>query len=210
MTRSSLPSATDLNRASAALRSFARAAELERCDLCGATLSEAHNHLLDPGDRSLRCACLPCALLFDDTASRRWRRVERSAAPWTEPTFTDSEWSALGIPVGLCFFVRPSSGDRILAFYPGPAGVTEAQLSGAAWSELKIQHPGLSTLKADVEAVLVSRVDGSLRQARVSIDLCYHLVGLLRKTWRGFGGGSEAWRSVDTFFDSLELGHAGA
>ena len=35
------------------------------------------------------------------------------------------------------------------------------------------------------------------------IDACYRLVGLVRLHWRGFDGGSEAWRAIDAFFDEL-------
>jgi hypothetical protein len=34
----------------------------------------------------------------------------------------------------------------------------------------------------------------------VPIDACYELVGLLRRTWRGFDGGQEARQAMDEFF----------
>jgi hypothetical protein len=35
------------------------------------------------------------------------------------------------------------------------------------------------------------------------IDLCYQLVGVIRKHWHGFSGGSEVWQEVETFFSRL-------
>lgn len=34
----------------------------------------------------------------------------------------------------------------------------------------------------------------------VPIDACYELVGRIRKHWKGFQGGEEAWREIDAFF----------
>jgi hypothetical protein len=53
-------------------------------------------------------------------------------------------------------------------------------------------------LEPDVEALLVRREPATC--LLVPIDACYRLVGLVRRTWRGFDGGAEAWRDVDGFF----------
>jgi hypothetical protein len=37
----------------------------------------------------------------------------------------------------------------------------------------------------------------------VPIDACYRLVGLVRRHWKGFDGGAEAWAAIDAFFDDL-------
>jgi hypothetical protein len=53
------------------------------------------------------------------------------------------------------------------------------------------------------------RRSGAARTAYVvSIDRAYALVGLLRKHWRGFGGGADAWREVATYFARLEAAEA--
>jgi hypothetical protein len=38
----------------------------------------------------------------------------------------------------------------------------------------------------------------------VPIDECYRLVGLIRVHWKGLSGGSEVWREIRKFFDSLK------
>ncbi len=35
------------------------------------------------------------------------------------------------------------------------------------------------------------------------IDACYELVGRIRRRWRGFEGGEEAWREIEGFFAGL-------
>ena len=42
---------------------------------------------------------------------------------------------------------------------------------------------------------------GARRQWIVPIDVCYALVGLIRTHWRGFTGGADVWRELDTFFE---------
>ena len=37
----------------------------------------------------------------------------------------------------------------------------------------------------------------------VPIDVCYELVGRLRRVWRGFDGGQDARREIDDFFGTL-------
>jgi hypothetical protein len=84
--------------------------------------------------------------------------------------------------------------------------------------------PELEDLAADVEALLIRRRDvGSPAAAGmaagnglqsdstdggssavtaliVPIDVCYELVGLIRRSWRGFHGGDAVWREIDDFF----------
>jgi hypothetical protein len=43
-------------------------------------------------------------------------------------------------------------------------------------------------------------------QLIVPIDDCYALVGLIHRHWKGWGGGEEAWREIDRFFDDLRAG----
>ncbi len=37
----------------------------------------------------------------------------------------------------------------------------------------------------------------------VSIDACYELVGRIRRSWKGFHGGTEAWQAIGEFFAAL-------
>jgi hypothetical protein len=37
----------------------------------------------------------------------------------------------------------------------------------------------------------------------VPIDACYELTGIVRRRWKGFDGGEEAWRDIGDFFARL-------
>jgi hypothetical protein len=37
----------------------------------------------------------------------------------------------------------------------------------------------------------------------VPIDVCYELVGHMRRLWRGFDGGQEAHEALDAFFERV-------
>ena len=56
----------------------------------------------------------------------------------------------------------------------------------------------------DVQALLVHRPKGGGQRCFiVPIDACYELVGIIRRTWKGFDGGEEAWTAIDAFFADL-------
>jgi hypothetical protein len=186
-----------------ALRRFAapRRADAETCELCGAALAHAHEHLIDPPSRRLACACGACAVLF--TGGAKWKRVRRHVER-LDLALDDATWRALRIPIRLAFFTVTSEGVR--AAYPSPAGATEAELPAGAWAALTAAHPALASLEPDVEALLVDRAPAGTRAFRISIDECYRLVGLLRMHWRGFGGGAEAWARLERFFAELQGG----
>jgi hypothetical protein len=99
---------------------------------------------------------------------------------------------------------RSPSGGRVVAFYPGPAGATESLLPLAAWREVIAENPVLQTLEADVEAMLLRGRESETPECfLVPIDLCYALTGTVRRTWKGFEGGAEAWQEIDGFFAAL-------
>lgn len=168
----------------------------DRCDVCRTELGDRHAHVLR--DRDLRCVCPACASMPGA------RMIERHARA-CELAIDDATWDALGIPIGLAFFVRRDD-DRIVALYPSPAGATESMLSLDAWQDVRAKNPDLR-LEADVEALLVRRQTNE--SWLVSIDHCHALVGRIRKHWRGFTGGTELWQQVDAFFTDLrEEAHA--
>lgn len=187
-----------------ALRSLAREpAARERCELCGAGLPPAHGHVVNPKAHALKCACPACALLFSGPAGTAWRRVEPRAERLKDFQLTAAEWESLSIPINLAFFYRSSVTGRVAAFYPGPAGMTECQLTLDGWAAIAARNPVLSELQEDVEALLVNRLNFAQDHYRVSIDECYKLAGLIRLRWKGLSGGPEAWADVSRFF--LEL-----
>jgi hypothetical protein len=190
------------------------------CDFCAQPLPpgaerHGHRHVVDLHDRALRCACPPCALLFTQHGAGGGRYRTAGDRVLSDPTFalTDEQWRRLQIPVGLAFFFTNSDLGRTVAFYPGPAGATESLLHDDVWDELVVASPALADMAPDVEALLVRRTDrtghtGHTDHAHgggflVPIDVCYELVGMLRRTWRGIDGGAEAHAAVDELFARL-------
>ncbi len=199
----------------------------ERCELCAQLIPDEHNHVVDLESRSLMCACRPCYLVFSPQGSggNRFRAVPDRFLSFADFTLSSAQWDAMQIPVGVAFFFMNSSLNHIAAFYPGPAGATESMLSLDSWDEVVGTNPALATLQPDVEAFLVRSADrrsvdlqdtvgsgvadGSgvdTVQAEcflVPIDVCYELVGELRRLWKGFDGGTEAHAALDAFFDRV-------
>lgn len=178
-------------------------ADAEQCELCAQIIPPEHAHLVEPERHRLLCVCRACDTLLGDRQDRKYARVPRTARMLADFRLSDAEWDALGIPIGLAFFFYSTPEDRILALYPGPAGPTESLLPLDAWSGLVARNPVLTTLQADVEALLVNRLDGSHDYYAAPIDRCYALVGLIRTHWQGVAGGKEAWNAIGGFFASL-------
>jgi hypothetical protein len=188
----------------AALRRFARPRPVrEQCELCAAPLAPEHAHLVEVASRRLACACDACAVLFTGHAAARYRRIPRSAALLSAFRMSDAAWAGLGVPIGLAFFLHSTPARGVVAFYPSPAGATESPVAAEAWQALAEQNAILRELEPDVEALLVNRVKEARECYRVGVDRCYHLVGLIRKHWRGFSGGQAVWDEVERFFAGL-------
>ncbi len=176
----------------------------ERCEMCAAPIADQHSHCVNVSTRSLLCTCRACYLLFThDDATLAYRAVPERYLAFE--TLAAPVWEALELPVGTAFLFINSTLERVVAFYPGPAGATESELSLQAWEQVVSAVPGLSTLKPDVEALLVHTplVDARAQQVEaflVPIDVCYELVGHLRKLWRGFDGGQDVRNQLDVFF----------
>jgi hypothetical protein len=182
----------------------------ERCEMCSAPVSDEHQHVVDVQSRSLMCTCRPCYLLFtDQQAELRYRSVPDRYLSFPGFRLEQSDWDDLQIPVGLAFLFKNTVQDRVVAFYPSPAGATESELSMAAWDRVLAANPALGLLLPDVEALLVRGGrdpgdTGGFTCHVVPIDACYELVGRMRMTWRGFDGGQEARAALDEFFEMVE------
>lgn len=197
-----------------ALRSLARFAEADglasrhaRCELCGSPIGELHRHVVELGQRGAQCACQACGILFARSeAGARFRtipdrvRVDRAFA------LTPAQWAELGVPVALAFCYRDSQRESGVVCYPGPAGVTDAELEPTAWDAIAAATPLAHDLEPDVEALLVHGPRGaaSLACYLVPISTAYELVGRLRGTWRGFSGGEESDVELARFFTELD------
>jgi Family of unknown function (DUF5947) len=195
-------------RALATSRSAAQSAPeaQERCELCGTALTGAHRHLADVDSQQLLCACRPCSVLFDrrGAGGGHLRLVPERRVRLDRFELSPAAWEELRIPVDIAFFFRSSRAGRILALYPSPMGATESRLELSSWAELERANPVLQAMEDDVEALLVSRAQGSERQWLVPIDDCYRLVALIRTGWRGFTGGKEVWTAIESFFADLD------
>jgi hypothetical protein len=177
----------------------------EACELCSQDIRDAHSHVVHVESRRLLCACRACYLLFthEGPARGKYRGVPdryRSAAGFR---LTDAQWDALQIPVGIAFFFFNSSMQRMVAFYPSPAGAAESLLPLGAWDDAMTANPLVASLTPDVEALLVQHRRGLSETYLVPIDACYELVGRIRRHWRGFDGGEEAWAEIDAFFAAV-------
>jgi hypothetical protein len=177
----------------------------ERCELCGAGITAEHGHLVNVPRRTLLCVCRPCYVVFtpEEAGERRFRAVPQRYLQLPELAVAREALDALQIPIGLAFFFRNSATGRTTAFYPSPAGATESELALDAWDAIVDAVPRLSTLKADVEALLVRQREPSLDALIVPIDACYELVGRIRRTWSGIHGGDEVAREIDAFFGRI-------
>jgi hypothetical protein len=110
--------------------------------------------------------------------------------------------AALGVPVGLAFFVRHADGS-VSAHYPSPAGATRWTVDPAAWATATSGRPELAGLAADVEALLVNTARGRQDAWLVPIDDCHRLVAVVRRHWKGLSGGDLVWPRIEQFFDEL-------
>ena len=194
----------------AALRQFARKrpANVEVCEMCSRELPAEHPHLLEPGTRKMVCSCDACAILFSGGSNLKYKRIPRDVRFLGDFRMADAQWDGLMIPIEMAFLFHSSPHQRVMAYYPSPAGATESLLSLDTWNDVVKENPALHELKADVEALLVNRI-GSARGVKpeyyvVPIDQCFKLVGLIRMHWHGLSGGTEVWREVGEFFAALK------
>ena len=184
----------------------ARPAPAEVCEMCASELASGHSHIVNIESRSLMCACRACYLLFTQqgAAQGKYKAVPDRYLMLSSFELTPERWEDLQIPVGMAFFFFNSALKRVTGFYPSPAGATESLLPLEAWQNLAAANPILETVESDVEALLINRRrGGNFESYLVPIDACYELTGIVRRRWKGFDGGEEAWRDIDAFFDSL-------
>jgi hypothetical protein len=154
------------------------------CDRCGAAIGSGHAHALD-SERSLACVCAACiAAPGLRVISPRAEPIELALDGWGS------------VPVDLAFFYRDDASE-VVAAYPGPAGIVRGEVALGALRD------AVAELEPEVEAVLVRRHRSRGEAHRVSIDVCHRLVALVRREWRGFGGGPRVHAEIDRFFDAL-------
>ena len=187
------------------LRTFSRStAPKEWCELCSKPIPPTHRHLLEKANRRLVCACESCALTFQPVRDGRFKLVPREIRLVEDFQITDSQWENLALPINLVFIYHNSTKQKPVASYPSPAGATESLLALPQWNELVSANPRLSTMQADVQALLANRLGNSRDYFIAPIDVCYELVGLIRAHWRGLSGGEAVWLKMNEFFARLK------
>jgi hypothetical protein len=177
----------------------------ERCDVCGTDLADDHEHLFNPAARRVICVCGACAVSVGEASDSQYLRVPQRIRRLADFAMSDAQWDQLYIPVGMAFFFKSSAQSRVVALYPGAAGVTESLLDLRAWEDLLQQNPVLESMATDVEALLVNRVSSDHEYYLVPIDRCYLLAGLIRSNWRGLSGGAKVWGEIAAFFAGLKV-----
>ena len=178
--------------------------EIEICELCSIRIPPVHRHLLEMATRRIVCSCDPCGLRFENVIDGKFKLIPRDAKPLPDFQMSDLEWESLSLPISLAFFFYDTPHKKMAAYYPSPAGATESLLPLTAWEALVVANPILSKMQADVETLLVNRVNDKREYFIAPIDVCFELVGLIRVHWRGFSGGEDVWREIDGFFSRLQ------
>jgi hypothetical protein len=196
--------ATPNNQTVAILHRLARPRGVEeQCEFCSSPIAPIHRHLLEPAKRAIICACDACALRFQNVVAGRFRLIPRQVRSFSDFRMTEGQWDGFALPINLAFFHRDTPGGKVIAMYPSPAGATESLLPSRNWEQLEADNPALAEMESDVEALLVNRVGTAREYFITPIDVCYELVGLIRKHWRGLSGGETAWLEIEKFFAAL-------
>jgi hypothetical protein len=169
------------------------------CELCGQAVGPGHRHLLDTSRGELLCVCYPCSVLFHrgEASEGHYRLV-----PDRRIRLTGVSLRALGVPVGLAFFIRQADGS-VVAHYPSPAGATQWEVDPAAWEGAVRDCPELAGLAVGVEALLANTTRGRREAWLVPVDDCHRLVAIVRQNWKGLSGGDRVWPAIERFFDEL-------
>jgi hypothetical protein len=168
-------------RAVTAVKRFARGESRgDACELCAVPLSEAHDHLLQPTERRLACACAACACLFPSAGTARYLRVRTRVRRIPGMALDDAALRALDVPVRLAFVAPSRLHARIFATYPNAGGATESVVPDAAWAELVTVFPVLADVEPELEGLLIDHIGGRTDCFIATIDVCHRVIGLLR------------------------------
>jgi hypothetical protein len=110
-----------------ALKRFAQQPEPragERCEMCAHAIEGEHPHVVDIQAHRLMCTCRACYLLFTQggAAQGRLRAVPERFRFAPGLRLGEETWTRLEIPMRTAFFLPGSQPERVMVFYPGPAG----------------------------------------------------------------------------------------
>jgi Family of unknown function (DUF5947) len=63
-------------------------------------------------------------------------------------------------------------------------------------------RPLVDEQRLDIRTEAVEERIGA-RHLTPRVDACYELVGRVRRLWKGFSGGDEAWSEIEAFFATV-------
>ena len=187
-----------------AMESASPAPVTSSCDFCEASVPESHQHVMNTENRTIECACDPCAILFSNQGAGKYKRIPRTIRALPQFQMSDEEWETLVIPIDIAFLYHSSKKDGVVALYPSPVGAVESELDLGVWNQIEKNNPSLANLETDVEGVLIDRTGKNHEYFRIPIDECFRLVGMVRVAWRGFTGGPAVKQEIAQFIDSLK------
>ena len=176
--------------------------DVEQCNFCGRLLASDHRHLVDLSTMKFMCTCEMCMVTMAENGA--YKPLPKRFLNLEDFKMSDELWSDFLIPVNMAFFVISSSRNGAVAYYPAPTGATESKLKMEPWNQLVEINPPLKDLTADLEALLVNRLDASGQYYIVPIDSCYKLIGMIRISWKGIFGGKEVNDIINQFFSELK------
>ena len=161
----------------------------------GRELGAEHDHLIEPAERRLACACGACAVLFSAQAGTKYKRVPRDVRALDELTISDAQWEALRLPdrSGVLLPQHAAGPGRGLLPEPGRAPPSRCWSSRPGRRSGR-EHPVLARPAARRpgaagESGAPGRGAGAVCFL-VPIDQCFRLVGIIRMHWKGFTGGT--------------------
>ena len=70
--------------------------------MCSRELGPEHEHLVEPANRKLICACDACAILFEGQSGARYKRVQRRVLFLRDFQLTDAQWDGLMVSPDFC------------------------------------------------------------------------------------------------------------
>ena len=178
----------------------------EHCEICSELIPSDHQHLLDLSSLTVLCACQACSLLFNGQGAGggKYRLVPKRYLALLDFRMSDEQWEEMMIPVNMVYIFQSTKADRMMAYYPSPAGPMESLLDVENRASLIENNPILHKMEPDVEALLINRIKDVREYYIVPIDACFKLVGLIRAYWKGLSGGEEVWKEIAAFFADVQ------
>ena len=155
-------------------------------------------------------ACRPCYLVFapHGAGGSASARCQIGSCPSPDFVLSSAQWDALQIPVGVAFFFMNSSlntSPRSIQAPQAPPSRCCRSIRGIRSSMRIPIWPRLcpTSKRSSFAAGIVDPEAAQAECYLVPIDVCYELVGELRRLWKGFDGGTEAHAALDEFFDRV-------